>query len=636
MRIAMISEHASPLATLGGVDAGGQNIYVAQVARSLVRQGHDVDVFTRRDDPALAPVVDVEPGLRVVHVSAGAHAFVAKEDMLELMPSFARFCEAWMHTAPRYDVLHANFFMSGLVGLRLKERFGIPLVTTFHALGLVRMEHQKGADTFPPVRIDIERALVAGSDRLIAECPQDRSDLERLYGADPSRIAMVPCGFDALEFSPMSRQEARSRLGVPLEEFLVLQVGRMVPRKGVETVVRAMACDPCDGMRLHVIGGECEVPDPVRTPEIHRLQGVARECGVAGRVRFEGCKPREQLRAWYAASDVFVTVPWYEPFGITPLEAMACARPVVGSAVGGVQYTVVDGETGLLVPPRDPQALARALDVLRRDPARAEAMGLAGLERARREFTWDGVAMRLASVFEEAAANAGAHAARFHVAGIDKPLPATPPSRGRRPAIFLDKDGTLVEDIPYNVDAAQLRFTPFAVEALSRWRKAGYTLVVITNQAGLGHGRFDRWDLERLHEGLVLRLAREGVRIDAMFVCPHVEDGNCRCRKPRAGLLLEAARALDLDLERSWMVGDILNDVEAGHRAGCRSVLLDVGNETEWQDGPLRRPDHRCRHLLEAAEFTLNPVGRDVHHEESAPVPIGRDDSLPVSAGAMA
>lgn len=631
MRIAMISEHASPLAAVGGVDAGGQNIYVAQVARALVRQGHEVDVFTRRDDALLPPVIDVAPGLRVVNVTAGPLSFVPKEAMLDLMPQFARSCEAWMQTAPPYDVLHANFFMSGLVGLRLKERFGVPLVTTFHALGLVRMEHQKGADTFPPVRIEIERRLVAESDRVIAECPQDRLDLERLYGAHPSRIAMAPCGFDAAEFSPASKPAARRRLGVPDDEYLVLQVGRMVPRKGVETVVRAMACEPCEGMRLHVIGGECEVPDPVRTPEIHRLQGVARDCGVTNRVRFEGCRPRDQLRHWYAAADVFVTVPWYEPFGITPLEAMACARPVVGSAVGGVQYTVQHGVTGLLVPPKDPQALAEALASLRADPDRAGAMGRAGLERARREFTWDGVASRLASVFAEVAA---APAVTFHVAGFDAPL-SPAPTGARRPAIFLDKDGTLVEDVPFNVDPERLRFTPHAIGALRRWREAGYAIVVVTNQSGLAQGRFDRAALGRLHDGLVHRLAAEDAGIDAMFACPHADGDGCGCRKPRAGLLMDAARVLGLDLERSWMVGDILNDVEAGHRAGCRSVLVDVGNETEWRDGPLRRPDHRCADLLQAARFTL---AADAPDESDAGEPWAASDAeaVTMAAGAAA
>ncbi len=458
-------------------------------------------------------------------------------------------------------------------------------------------------------RIDIERELAQRSDRIVAECPQDRLDLERLYGTVPSRMAMVPCGFDAHEFSPLSRELARTRLGIPQDEFMVLQVGRMVPRKGVETVVQAMACAPCAGMRLHVVGGECEVPDPTRTPEIGRLQQAARDCGVMERVSFAGCKPRAELKHWYAAADVFVTVPWYEPFGITPLEAMACARPVIGSAVGGVQYTVEHAVTGLLVPPKDPAALAEALQALRTNPQRAEAMGRAGLQRARAKFTWQGVAMRLASVFaevcEEARAATRAQGSVFHVAGLDAPLPAMARTHDFRPAIFIDKDGTLVEDVPYNVDPARLRFTPRAAEALRLWRDAGYHLVVITNQCGLGRGLFDRTALSRLHDALAARLAREGVALDAFFACPHPDALGCGCRKPRAGLLREAARALNIDLERSWMVGDILNDVEAGHRAGCRSVLLDVGHETEWQHNVWRTPEHRCTDLLDAAQATL-------------------------------
>ena len=614
MRIAMISEHASPLAVIGGVDSGGQNIYVAQVAQHLVAQGHHVDVFTRRDDAALAAVVDLVPGLRVVHVTAGPEAFVPKERLLEHMPEFARFCDAWLRTTEPYDVVHANFFMSGWVGLRLQETFDLPLVTTFHALGLVRREHQKEADAFPAERIDIERALAARSDRLVAECPQDELDLQRLYDAHRSRMARVPCGFDAAEFEPQSRAAARARLGLPSEEFMVLQLGRMVPRKGVETVVRAMACPPCDGMRLRVVGGDCDVPDPERTPEIGRLQAVARECGVVDRVVFEGRKTRAALRDWYAAADVFVTTPWYEPFGITPLEAMACARPVVGSAVGGVQYSILDGVTGLLVPPKDPPALALALATLRADPAAAAAMGEAGLARAREAFTWHGVARQLAAVFADAAASraasrdAAAQSSLLHVAGLD-PRPARRPRAPAplRPAVFIDKDGTLVEDVPYNVDPTLLRFTPHAIEGLRLWRDAGYRIVVITNQSGLGRGLFGRAALARLHDALAARLAREGVPIDGFFACPHVDADACGCRKPRDGLLREAARALAVDLERSWMVGDILDDVEAGHRAGCRCVLLDVGHETEWHGGGLRTPEHTCSDLLEAAHATLQP-----------------------------
>jgi D-inositol-3-phosphate glycosyltransferase len=406
LRIALISEHASPLATIGGVDAGGQNIYVAQVARSLAHAGHEVDVFTRRDDEHLADVVPLSDGVQLRHVTAGPARFVPKEQLLGHMPAFSRAARDIVEgSRRRYDVVHANFFMSGLVAMRLKKVFRIPLVMTFHALGLVRREHQKEADAFPAQRIDIERQLVQQSDRVIAECPQDADDLVRLYGASSERITTVPCGVDMHEFFPASRLEARRALGLADDEFVILQLGRMVPRKGVENVIRALAFLPSRvKARLVVVGGESADPNDGRTPEITRLRAVARECGVSERVSFTGQRQREHLHSFYNACNVFVTTPWYEPFGITPLEAMACARPVVGSEVGGIKHSVVDGSTGFLVPPRDPQALADRLLRLHDAPELADEMGRAGLRRVRTQFTWDLVARDLADVYQEVSA----------------------------------------------------------------------------------------------------------------------------------------------------------------------------------------------------------------------------------------
>ena len=400
MRIALISEHASPLAAIGGVDAGGQNIYVAHVAQCLVNEGHTVDVFTRRDDEQQQPVVYVKPGLRVLHVPAGPPSFVPKEQLLQYMPEFAEACIRLCRAGLHYDVVHANFFMSGWVALELKRTLGLPFVITFHALGLVRREHQKEADAFPDERIDIERTLVREADAIVAECPQDQTDLVRLYGADPRKMTMVPCGFDPREFAPMSRFEAREKLGLDPDEFIVLQLGRMVPRKGIENVVRAMALLPRDiHPRLLVVGGESDTPDPRATPEIGRLQGIARQLEVDDIVTFTGRKQRDQLRAYYCAANVFVTTPWYEPFGITPLEAMACGTPVIGSQVGGIQYSVVDGLTGYLVPPNDPKALAEHLGYLQAHPALSRALGLAGIRRAQTMFTWEQVASQLAATY---------------------------------------------------------------------------------------------------------------------------------------------------------------------------------------------------------------------------------------------
>ena len=398
MKIALISEHASPLATLGGIDAGGQNIYVMHVAQCLARAGHEVDVFTRRDDASLPTVVHLRPGLRVIHIDAGPARFVPKEQLLQYMPEFAHACEVLCRNVGGYDVVHANFFMSGWVALHLKQTLGLPFAITFHALGLVRREHQREADAFPDERIEIERTLVEEADCIVAECPQDRTDLIRLYGADPDKTVMVPCGFDPGEFSPMDRTEARRQLGLDADEFIVLQLGRLVPRKGIDNVIRSMAHLPHDKpSRLLVVGGESDEPDERITPEIARLRGIARDMGVDARVTFTGRRQRNELRRYYCAADVFVTTPWYEPFGITPLEAMACGTPVVGSAVGGIQYTVMQGVTGFLVPAHDPAALAERLAALQANPALARALGRAGIRRARSMFTWERVALQLAA-----------------------------------------------------------------------------------------------------------------------------------------------------------------------------------------------------------------------------------------------
>ncbi|HEX6734580.1 MAG TPA: glycosyltransferase family 1 protein, partial [Azonexus sp.] len=402
MKIALISEHASPLASPGSVDSGGQNVYVAQVAAQLVRRGHRVDVFTRRDRPEQAPVVRLGPNLRVVHVPAGPPCFVAKEALLPYMTEFAeQLIDCCRPAHQRYDVVHANFYMSGLVALQLRRVLDLPFVITFHALGKVRRLYQGKADGFPPERLAIEEALVAEADRVIAECPQDRDDLIELYGADPQRIEIVPCGFDPGELGPGGRS-LRSRFGLADGDFVILQLGRLVPRKGIDNVIRALGVLHREyglAARLLVVGGESEQADPQLTPEIGRLAALAEAEGVRDRVIFTGRQPRERLRDFYCSADVFVTTPWYEPFGITPLEAMACGCPVIGAEVGGIKYSVVDAVTGFLVAPRDPAALAGRLARIQRNPELGRAMGRAGMRRVRAAFTWKQVVAQLHAVY---------------------------------------------------------------------------------------------------------------------------------------------------------------------------------------------------------------------------------------------
>jgi D-inositol-3-phosphate glycosyltransferase len=404
MRIAMISEHASPLALLGGVDSGGQNVYVAQLARHLGERGYEVDVYTRRDHPSLPAIVPFGTA-RVIHVNAGPAAKVRKEELLPFMPEFARQMAQIAKKRGPYDLIHAHFFMSALVAADLKKQFGIPFVVTYHALGRVRKLHQKEADAFPEERFAIEDRVARDADRIIAECPQDREDLLTLYNADPAKLRFAPCGFDPSEFAPMSQARARRELGLAADDFIVLQLGRMVPRKGVDNVIRSIGHlrrEHAVDAKLLVVGGESRNPDPAITPELGRLAGVAREAGVEEAVQFVGSRGRQELRTYYAAADVFVTTPWYEPFGITPLEAMACGRPVVGANVGGIRFTVEDGLTGFLVPPKDPSALADRLALLQRRPDLLRQMGASALRRARTHFTWERVAAQVADIYAEA------------------------------------------------------------------------------------------------------------------------------------------------------------------------------------------------------------------------------------------
>jgi glycosyltransferase involved in cell wall biosynthesis len=403
-RIALISEYASPLTGLGGADAGSQNVYVGQVARRLAERGWQMDVFTRRDRPDQPEVVPLAPHAHVFYVPAGPTAPVPREKLLPFMGEFTNFVLRRCRAQGGYDLLHANFFLSALVATEVRRALRIPFVVTFHALGRVRRLHHGAADGFPPERLVIEDKAIAEAEYILAESPQDVEDLVHLYRADRSRLRIVPCGFDPDELAPAAKSGARKALGLDPDEQLILQLGRLVPHKGVDNVIRAQALLRREygvRARLLVVGGESPEPDPVQTPEIGRLQQIAAEEGVTDAVTFVGRRGRDELRLYYGAADVFVTTPWYAPFGITPVEAMGCGRPVVGSDVGGIKATVRDGHTGFLVPPRDPAALAERLAQLLRDPRLLRSFGSNALRRARTWYTWGKVAGLVAAAYEE-------------------------------------------------------------------------------------------------------------------------------------------------------------------------------------------------------------------------------------------
>jgi D-inositol-3-phosphate glycosyltransferase len=393
MRIAMVSEHASPLAVLGGVDAGGQNVYVAALSQELARRGAEVVVHTRRDDPSLPRGVQLAPRVTVDHVDAGPPERIPNpiDTLFPYMDDFADDLAAvWEREEP--DVVHSHFWMSGRAALAAARPLEIPVVHTFHALGVVKLRHQGAKDTSPPERIPEERAIIAEADRIIATCSDEVFELVRL-GADASRISVVPCGVNLSLFRPDGPVAART----PGLRRIVC-VTRLVERKGVGNLVVALA--DVEETELVIAGG----PDAGELPsdrEYQRLVAIAEDVGVAGRVHFTGRLERSDVPPLIRSADVVGCVPWYEPFGIVPLEAMACGVPVVGSAVGGLLDTVVHGVTGLHVPPRRPDAIAAALSELLADPARRAAMGRAGSTRAHARYGWQRIADSVISVYAE-------------------------------------------------------------------------------------------------------------------------------------------------------------------------------------------------------------------------------------------
>jgi glycosyltransferase involved in cell wall biosynthesis len=392
MRIDLISEHASPLAAIGGVDAGGQNVHVAALAAGLAARGHEVTVHTRRDDESLPERVVVQDGYNVVHVPAGPARELPKDELLQHMPAFARVLRhQW--AAVRPDVVHAHFWMSGLASVEAAASLltPVPVLQTFHALGSVKRRHQGSADTSPPERIDLERGLCRDVDHVVATCSDEVFELRRL-GLASDRVSVVPCGVDTSVFTPRGPVAPRG----DLKRLLVL--GRLVERKGQDDAVRALRSLP--EAELVVVGGPA--PDAIDAdPEVRRLRRMAREAGVGDRLVFAGSVARADVPAWVRSADVVLAVPWYEPFGITPLEAMACGRPVVATAVGGLQDTVVDGVTGDLVPPRDPARLGEVLAALLADDERRAAYGAAGVKRARARYRWSRVVADTESVYRQ-------------------------------------------------------------------------------------------------------------------------------------------------------------------------------------------------------------------------------------------
>ncbi|MEU4240311.1 glycosyltransferase [Actinoplanes sp. NPDC026619] len=384
MRIAMISEHASPLGD------GGQQTHVADLSAALAELGHDVRVYTRRDDPVVADEVTTPGGIRVVHVPAGPAHVVPPDLLLPYMGEFARWLEdRWRETDWVPDIVHAHFWTSGLAAVTAARQRGIPVVQSFHELGEI-----EAADDGKPSRSGYERALGRAVDRVVAQSQDELRGLVRI-GVPRAQLTVVPAGVDSIRFSPEGPTAERDS-GRPR----ILSVGTLVERKGFGDVIQAMRWVP--DAEVVVVGGPSADALPT-DPGARKLRALAERLQVSDRLRLVGRVPFKDMPGWYRSADVLVAAPWQEDLEASALEAMACGVPIVGTAVGGLTETVVDGLTGDLVPARDPRALGGALRRLVNDKVRRFAYATAALDRARQAYSWKRVASQVGSVYSAVA-----------------------------------------------------------------------------------------------------------------------------------------------------------------------------------------------------------------------------------------
>jgi len=399
-RIAIVSYHTCPVAPLGGPETGGLNVYVRELSRELSERGHEVDVFTRRagDVPAAEPaLVDGSPHARLIHIDAGPAEYVEKALLPDYLGAFEQGIVAFAEREGiTYDIVHSHYWLSGVVGERLKTRWGAPHIVMFHTLGEVK-NRSRISELEPAPRINAERAIARGADRVVVASRDEQELLVRLYGADASRIAVVPCGVNLDLFQPVDKEEARQKLGLRDDDRILLFVGRLEPLKGVDILLGAAAqLESETDCFVLVIGGDSSA----REGEMAHLRHLAAELGISDRVNFLGAVDHEKLPLFYSAADVCVVPSFYESFGLVALEAMACGTPVVASRVGGLTATVRDGETGYLIPWRCPEPFAERLELLLDNEELRRAFG----ERARaavERFRWSNVAEAVLGVYRE-------------------------------------------------------------------------------------------------------------------------------------------------------------------------------------------------------------------------------------------
>jgi glycosyltransferase involved in cell wall biosynthesis len=418
--IALISDHADPAAAIGLEEAGGQNVYVRHVGENLAALGWQVDMFTRKVHPDDDDIVEHSPHCRTIRLQAGAATYIPRDRLFEHMPEFVQSFQTFQtKNGYHYPLVHTNYWLSAWVGLELQKTSAIQLVHTYHSLGAVKYQSVQDRPASMDMRLHIEQEILEKANCILATSPQEEQTLRSLISAY-GIIEMIPCGTDTSNFRLMSKTEARKQLQLNLQERVILYVGRFDPRKGIETLVRAFALLKEQGvknLKLVIVGGSSpQMPDGA---ERTRIEGIVNELGLHSDVLFAGQIGHDILPLYYTAADVCVIPSHYEPFGLVAIEAMACGTPVVASDVGGLKFTIIPEETGLLVPPQDIAAFANGIHRILFDDLWARKLRKLASANVNRRFSWSGVAIQISELYRYLLAQSIMHEQPRHLNKLD-------------------------------------------------------------------------------------------------------------------------------------------------------------------------------------------------------------------------
>ncbi|HAX75918.1 MAG TPA: glycoside hydrolase [Cyanobacteria bacterium UBA11372] len=406
--IALISVDGDPSIEIGQEEAGGQNVYVRQVGLALAKQGWCVDMLTRRSSASQAAIVQHTPNCRTIRLPAGPTEFMNRDELFDYMPEFVQaFLAFQKQEGLQYSLVHTNYWLSGWVGMELKKHQALIQVHTNHSSGAIKYSCVENIPPIASKRLAIEKACLETAARVVATSPQEQDYLRSLVSTK-GQLEIVPCGTDIERFGTISRSTAREVLEISPEAKVVLYVGRFDRRKGIETLVRAVAKSSLRGssdLKLIIAGGSR--PGGSDGMERDRIEAIVAELGLGDITIFPG-RLDDELSIYYAAADVCVVPSHYEPFGLVAIEAMASRTPVVASNVGGLPFTVVPELTGILVPPQDETAFAIAIDRILTNPSWRDGLGEVGRLRVEIAFTWDGVASRLSNLYSNLLAQSAA------------------------------------------------------------------------------------------------------------------------------------------------------------------------------------------------------------------------------------